>query len=148
MKVALVVVALSVSLLPAPGWAQTKSARPARRPAPAKPVAPAVNVAGLWEGTVPGRDAAQPIVFDFTVNGQSLTGQLSGPAGDTEILDGRIKGTMLMFTTQRRVAGLALNYYWTGTVGKDQIAFSYFDDDRRGITKLTVKRPAEKTMTQ
>ena len=53
---------------------------------------------GKWGGTMQGPDGEMQMVFNFKlVNGDSLTGTSIGPAGDLEILNGKVDGDNFSF---------------------------------------------------
>jgi hypothetical protein len=57
----------------------------------------AADVAGKWQGTVQGDQGAFTLVFDFTVEGETLGGTVDGPGGQLPITKGTIKGDDLTF---------------------------------------------------
>lgn len=109
------------------------------------PLAAQATLAGIWEGDIL-RPKLQPqhIMMELTVDGPKLTGIIHTPSAELEIEDGTVKGRAVEFTTSRPISGARVPFYWTGTINpaRDQIAFSYVDQDRRPSTavKFTVKR--------
>jgi hypothetical protein len=57
----------------------------------------AADVAGKWEGTVPGPQGEFSLVFDFTVDGETLGETVEGPAGQLAIQNGKIAGDDFTF---------------------------------------------------
>src|SRR5262245_31197480 len=64
------------------------------------------DVKGKWTAQVPGRGGqAQETTFTFKVEGDKLTGSVSGRQGDTPIADGKITGDEISFTVTRERQG-------------------------------------------
>lgn len=64
----------------------------------------AADVAGKWSAQVPAREGqTRDATFNFKVDGEKLTGTMSGQQGDIEITDGKVSGDTISFTvtTQR-----------------------------------------------
>ena len=57
----------------------------------------AADVAGTWQGSVPGPEGEFMLVFNFTVDGESLGGTVDGPGGQLPLTKGTIKGDDLSF---------------------------------------------------
>ena len=57
----------------------------------------AADVTGKWTAEVQGRNGAMTTTFVFKVEGEKLTGTVSGRGGDTAISDGTVKGDDLSF---------------------------------------------------
>jgi len=72
----------------------------------------AADLNGKWKGTLQSPDGPVEIVFDFAVNGQTLTGTVLTPGSTTgaKIDDGKIQGdtTSFSFTTQYQGSPLKL----------------------------------------
>jgi len=59
-------------------------------------VALAADIGGKWIAQIPGRDGqTREVVYQFRVDGDKLTGTMTGPQGaDIAISDGRIDGSL------------------------------------------------------
>lgn len=57
----------------------------------------AADVTGKWQGTVQGDQGEFTLMFDFTVDGETLGGTVDGPGGRLPITKGTIKGDDLTF---------------------------------------------------
>jgi len=58
----------------------------------------AADVSGKWVAQVPGRGGqARETTFTFQVDGEKLTGTVSGRGGDNAISEGKISGDTLSF---------------------------------------------------
>ena len=57
----------------------------------------AADISGKWTAEVQGRQGAMTTTFVFKVEGEKLTGTVSGRGGDTAISDGTVKGDELAF---------------------------------------------------
>ena len=98
----------------------------------------AADVAGKWEGRVAGPDGDIALVFDFTVDGDTLGGTVDGPAGQLAITKGTITGDDLTFnvdldasttvTHEAKATGDSIVVKATGPWG---------------TTEYTLRRPAE-----
>jgi hypothetical protein len=76
----------------------------------------AADVAGKWTGEMPGRQAGQ-VTFVFKVEGDKLTGTITGPQGEAALQDGKVSGDTISFST----AGQNAKILFQGTVAGDQI---------------------------
>ena len=53
----------------------------------------AADISGKWAGDVPGRGGdTTPATFTFKVDGDKLTGSMTGPQGEMPLQDGRVSG--------------------------------------------------------
>lgn len=60
--------------------------------------AASINMNGVWSGTLKIEDGTQyPLQYNFTVDGDKLTGTAKGPTGDLTITDGEIHGNDFTF---------------------------------------------------
>ena len=53
----------------------------------------AADVSGKWTGQMPGRDGATAATFVFKVDGDKLTGTLTGPQGRFPCRTAKLPGT-------------------------------------------------------
>jgi hypothetical protein len=83
------------------------------------------DVNGKWTAQVPGRDGQpQETTFTFKVEGDKLTGTVSGRQGDTPIADGKITGDEISFTVTRERQGATIKQLYKGKVTGDEIKFT------------------------
>ena len=82
----------------------------------------AADVSGKWAASVQGRNGqARDVTFAFKVDGDKLTGTVSGPGGDSEISDGVINGDEISFSQVREFDGRQIKILYKGEVNGDQI---------------------------
>jgi hypothetical protein len=82
----------------------------------------AADVNGKWTAQVPGRNGqTREQTFTFKVEGDKLTGTVSGMQGDTPISDGKISGDEISFTTKLSFNGNEVTLLYKGTVSGDEI---------------------------
>jgi hypothetical protein len=85
----------------------------------------AADVAGKWTAQVAGRDGqSREQTFTFKVDGDKLTGSVSGMGGDTEIADGTVKGDAIAFTVVRNFQGNEVKLLYKGTASGNEIKFT------------------------
>lgn len=77
----------------------------------------AADVAGKWTGEVPGRDGAVNSTFVFKVDGDKLTGTMTGAQGEVALQEGKVSGDTISFN----VAGANAKILFQGTASGDQI---------------------------
>jgi hypothetical protein len=83
------------------------------------------DVSGKWTAQVPGRDGQlQETTFTFKVEGDKLTGAVSGRQGDTPIADGKVSGDEISFTVTRERQGNVIKQLYKGKVSGDEIKFT------------------------
>ena len=88
-------------------------------------VAWAADVSGKWVAQVPGRDGqTRETTFNFKVEGEKLTGTVSGRQGDNQITDGKIKGDDISFTVVNNFNGNEVKLLYKGKVAGDEIKFT------------------------
>ena len=79
--------------------------------------AAAADVAGKWSGQVPGRGETTAATFTFKVDGDKLTGTMTGPQGEVALQEGKVSGDQISFTTTGGNAKILFH----GTVAGDEI---------------------------
>jgi opacity protein-like surface antigen len=85
----------------------------------------AADVTGKWTAQVPGRDGqTREQTFTFKVAGETLTGTVSGMAGDAEIKDGTVKGDDIAFSVVRSFQGQEMKFLYKGKVSGNEIKFT------------------------
>jgi hypothetical protein len=85
----------------------------------------AADINGKWTAQVPGRGGqTRETTFNFKVEGNKLTGTVSGPQGDTQISDGKIDGDEISFTVTASFGGNEIKFLYKGKVAGDEIKFT------------------------
>jgi hypothetical protein len=91
------------------------------------------DVSGKWTAQVPGRDGQpQETTFTFKVEGDKLTGAVSGRQGDTPIADGKISGDEISFTVTRERQGATIKQLYKGKVSGEEIKFTRSSEGGQG----------------
>jgi|SRR5215510_959628 len=108
-------------------------------------VVSAADVSGKWTAQVPGgRDGQlQETTFTLKVEGDKLTGTVSGRQGDTPIADGKISGDDISFTVTRERQGNTIKQVYKGKVAGDEIKFTRSTEGGQGNrppAEFTAKR--------
>ncbi len=75
---------------------------------------------GAWKGKIEGPDGAMELVFNFKVDGATLTGTVSGPMGEGPISNGKVDGTNFSFDTDG--GGMTISH--TGSISGDTLTIS------------------------
>lgn len=84
----------------------------------------AADVTGKWTAQVPSRQGQmREQSFNFKVDGDKLTGTISGRQGDVAISDGKASGDTISFTVKMEYGGNSVEQKYTGTVAGDEIKF-------------------------
>jgi hypothetical protein len=101
----------------------------------------AADITGKWTAQMPARGGqgrgggqgrsgqggggqAHESTFNFKVDGNTLTGTVSGRQGDMPIADGKIDGDQISFTQTLDFNGNTVKLIYKGTVSGDQITFT------------------------
>ncbi|MFN0194886.1 MAG: hypothetical protein ACKVP5_23390 [Aestuariivirga sp.] len=95
----------------------------------------AADISGKWTGQVPRGGQTVETTFTFKVDGDKLTGSMSGGQGGTlEIADGKVSGDTVSFsvTTERG------KRTFTGTVSGNEIKFKR--EGGQNPSEFTAKR--------
>jgi hypothetical protein len=105
-------------------------------------VAVAADVTGKWTASVPGRGGnTQETTFNFKVEGDKLTGTVSGMQGDNPISDGKVSGDDISFSQKLNVQGNDVKLIYKGKVAGDEIKFTRQREGAdRPPTEFTAKR--------
>jgi len=81
----------------------------------------AADISGKWTAEVQGRNGAMTTTFVFKVEGEKVTGTVSGRGGDTPISDGTVKGEDLGFNVTMNFNGNEMKMAYKGKVAGDEI---------------------------
>jgi hypothetical protein len=85
----------------------------------------ATDITGKWTAQVPTRDGqTRETTFNFKVDGNKLTGTVSGRQGDNPISDGKIDGDEVSFTVALNIGGSNVKLVYKGKVSGDEIKFT------------------------
>ena len=100
----------------------------------------AADVTGKWVAQVPGRSGqTRETTFTLKVDGDKLTGSMSGRQGETPISEGKLSGDTVSFVIARERGGETVKETYTGKISGDQIQFKR-EGGRGGATEFTAKR--------
>ena len=98
----------------------------------------AADLNGRWEGSMSTPNGDFSLVFNFKVQGNTLTGTVETPNGNADITDGKVDGNKFSFKTH---AGDAeINH--EGTLSGDTIQLKV--NGPWGDSEMDLKRSAEK----
>lgn len=102
----------------------------------------ASDVSGKWTAQVPGREGQmREQTFTFKVDGEKLTGTVSGMQGDIEIKDGTVKGDDIAFSVVRTFQGNEVTINYKGKVAGNEIKFTSQREGGDRTTEFVAKRP-------
>jgi len=74
----------------------------------------AADFNGKWNGDVTTPRGTQNLVFDFHVDGATLTGKVTSPRGDLDISNGKLDGDNISFDTVVNFNGNEFTISYTG----------------------------------
>ena len=95
----------------------------------------AADVSGKWTGEVPARGETRTATFVFKMDGDKLTGTMTGPQGDVVLQDVKMTGDQISFSA----TGGNAKIMFTGTVAGDQIKMTRTREGGQG-REFTLKR--------
>jgi hypothetical protein len=99
------------------------------------------DVSGTWvaEFTTPNGQTRES-TFNFEVDGEELTGTVSGRQGDTPIDEGKIVGDEISFSVTRDFGRGEMKFLYEGAVSGDEIEMTVTIEDRDRTFEMTAKR--------
>jgi len=101
----------------------------------------AADVSGKWVAQMPGRGGeTREATFTFKVDGDQLTGSVSGRRGDMPISDGKIDGDDISFTQVMEFNGNQMKLLYKGKVSGDEIKFTRQREGAERSVEFTAKR--------
>ncbi len=102
----------------------------------------AAGVDGKWVGDVNTPDgAAITLTMNFKVDGQKVTGTVTGPTGDIDIADGKLDGDTLQFVLSVDAGGQQLVFKCTAKPnGDDQLSVNMNGGTAEMNLTFTAKR--------
>ncbi len=103
--------------------------------------ASAVDVSGKWKASTQGRDGkAREVVFNFKVDGENLTGTVSGRTADREISEGKVAGDDISFAVKMTMGGNEVKMLYKGKLTGDEIKFTVQREGGERTTQMTATR--------
>lgn len=103
--------------------------------------AAAADVSGKWTASTQGRDGkAREVVFNFKVDGETLTGTVSGRAADREISEGKVAGDDISFAVKMTMGDNNFKMLYKGKVAGDEIKFTTQREGSDRTREMTAKR--------
>lgn len=103
--------------------------------------AQAADVTGKWMAQVPGRDGqTRETTFNFKVDGEKLTGTVSGRQADIPLQDGKVQGADISFVTVMSFQGSDVKITYKGKVSGDEIKFTRQREGADQSQEFTAKR--------
>ena len=85
----------------------------------------AADITGKWKSETPGRDGTPMVTtYTFKVEGDKLTGTITGRQGETPITEGKISGDDISFAVVRNFGGEERKMQYKGKVAGDEIKLS------------------------
>ncbi len=105
----------------------------------------AADATGKWSAEMPGRGgSSREMILNLKVNGDALTGTISGPRGDSDLQDGKVNGDDISFSVVREFNGNSFKLLYTGKVSGDEIHFTVSRDGGNAAGReFTAKRVKE-----
>jgi hypothetical protein len=102
------------------------------------------DATGKWvaEFTSPDGQTRQS-TFNFKVEGDVLTGTVSGRSGDATIEEGLVDGDSISFSVTRNWGQGDVKFHYAGTVQDDEIQMTVTIEGRDRTFDLTAKRVQE-----
>lgn len=96
----------------------------------------AADVSGKWRAEFTTPDGTRVNTFVFKVEGEKLTGTVSGTQDETPIKDGKVSGDAISFTADRPFG----TFTYKGKIGGDEITFVVqFNDNHFVMVAKRVK---------
>ena len=101
----------------------------------------AADLSGKWnaEYTTPNGQTRQN-TFIFKADGNTLTGTVTSPRGESKIEDGKISGDEIEFSVTRNRGGNDIKFHYKGKVSGDEIQFTVTVGEGDRTFQMTAKR--------
>lgn len=101
----------------------------------------AADISGKWKGQFQGGDSTRELAFDFKVQGENLTGTVTGLLDKAlEIKDGKVQGDTATFWVMSEWQGQPVKLVFKGQVSGSEIRFTMGTEDGGWSTEVTAKR--------
>jgi hypothetical protein len=101
----------------------------------------AADFNGKWNGDVTTPRGTQNLVFDFHVDGATVTGKVTSPRGDIDITNGKVDSDNISFDTVMNFNGNEFTISYKGEADGDTIKFTRAMGDR-GSSDFVAKKGA------
>jgi hypothetical protein len=99
----------------------------------------AADVTGKWAAEVQGRDGQKRTqTFNLKAEGGTLTGTVSSPMGERQIVDGKVSGDDVSFAIEFEMNGEKRKIPYTGKVVGDELKMKSGSGER--VREFTAKR--------
>jgi hypothetical protein len=99
----------------------------------------AADVTGKWTAEVEGRDGQKRTqTFNLKAEGDKLTGNISSPMGERQIVDGKITGGDISFAIEVEIQGEKRKIPYTGKIVGDELKMKSGTGER--TREFTAKR--------
>ena len=97
------------------------------------------DLTGKWTGETEGRDGQKrTVTFDLKADGEKLTGTVSSPMGDRQIVDGKITGEDISFAVEAEFNGEKRKIMYNGKIAGDELKLKSGSGER--VREITAKR--------
>ncbi len=107
-------------------------------------IALAADITGKWKSEAPGRDGTpMTTTYTFKVDGDKLTGSVTGRMGDTAISEGKVTGDEISFVVVRSMGGEERKIQYKGKVSGDEIKLSITFNPDQPPREVVAKRVKE-----
>jgi hypothetical protein len=87
-------------------------------------LAASADISGSWTASFDTQIGVQNYTYQFTVDGETVTGLATSASGEVEIQSGRLSGNTLTFTELMTFQGMELLISYTGEVMGNEIHFT------------------------
>jgi hypothetical protein len=99
----------------------------------------AADVAGKWSAEMQGRDGQKRVqTFNLKSEGDKLTGTVSSPMGERQIVDGKVSGDDVSFAVEVEFNGEKRKIQYTGKIVGDELKMKSGTGER--AREFTAKR--------
>jgi hypothetical protein len=102
------------------------------------------EVGGKWvaEFTTPNGQQRE-VAFDFEVDGETLTGTVSGRRGDRPIEDGKVVDGKVSFSVTRDFGMGEMKFHYEGTLSGEELPLTVTIEGRDRTFEMTARRADE-----
>ena len=99
----------------------------------------AADVTGKWTAEMQGRDGQKMVqTFNLKADGDKLTGTISSPRGEREIIEGKVSGDEISFAVEFEFQGEKRKIPYTGKLEGDELKMKSTFGER--VREFTAKR--------
>ncbi len=101
----------------------------------------AADVSGKWVAEMTGRDGEpMQVTFNFTQNGEKLTGTVTGRMGEREISEGKVSGDEISFAQVMEFQGNTMKILYKGKISGNEIKFTRQREGAERTQEFTAKK--------